>query len=137
MSFSRVLALDIGDRYIGIAATDHMDFLAYRYGTIDRKTQHAFSVLADIVKKEQIQKIIFGIPYHLEDGSETEQTRKTKDFINAMKGKFGSSVGYVEVDETLTSFQAKENLKSEGIDNTQEHAEAARVMLKEYLVHSR
>lgn len=135
---ARILALDIGDRYVGIAATDHIDeSLAYRYGTLDRKGEDVLSALADIIHKESIDTLILGVPYHVEDGSETAQTRKTKDFINAVKGKFGSSVGYVEVDETLTSLQAKENLKIEGIDNTEEHAEAARVMLKEYLVHSR
>lgn len=134
----KALALDIGDRYIGIAATDHVDeTLAYRYGTIDRKKEDAFTVLAGMVAKESIDTLILGIPYHVEDGSETEQTRKTKDFISALKERLGSSVGYIEVDETLTSFQAKENLKTEGIAATQEHAEAARVMLKEYLVSSR
>ena len=129
----RILALDIGDRYIGIAATDHIDFFAYRYGTIDRKTQHAFLVLANIVKKEQIQTIIFGIPYHVEDGSETEQTRKTRAFAASLQDALGSSVKYEEQDETLTSHEAKRNLQDAGSSMSEEHAEAARILLSEYI----
>ncbi len=132
------LALDIGDRYIGIATTDHVDeSLAYRYATIDRRVQDALRVLADMVAKESVDTLILGIPYHVEDGSETAQTKKTKEFIATLQKTFGSQLQYIEVDETLTSRQAKENLKEEGMDMTHEHAEAARVMLKEYLVSKR
>lgn len=134
----KALALDIGDRYIGLSVTDHVDeTLAYRYGTIDRKTQDAVFELQTIIQKESIDTLILGVPYHVEDGSETAQTKKTKDFISALKEKLGSSLMYVEVDETLTSLAAKENLKAEGLDMAQEHAEAARVMLAEYLATNR
>ena len=133
----KVLALDIGNRYIGIATTDHVDVkLAYRYATIDRKTQDVLSVLQEIVNQEYITSLILGVPYHFDDGSETQQTKKTKEFISSLKEKFGDSLEYIEVDETLTSRTAKENLKHEGSDQSQEHAEAARIMLQEYINHS-
>lgn len=121
-----------------MATTDHVDTsLAYRYGTIDRKTQDVFAVLQDAITRESIDTFILGVPYHIEDGSETAQTRKTKDFITLLKAKFGATITYIEVDETLTSMQARENLKSELVDKSQEHAEAARVMLDEYLAKSK
>lgn len=128
------LALDIGNRYIGVASTDHVDVkLAYRLSTIDRKTQDVFSVLQDIVIQQSVTTFILGVPYHIEDGSETQQTKKTKEFITELKTKFGSDFEYIDVDETLTSRTAKENLKYEGGDASQEHAEAARIMLQEYI----
>jgi putative holliday junction resolvase len=134
----KYFALDIGDRYIGIATTDHVtESLVYRYGTIDRKVQNPFVVLRDMIQKESVDALVLGIPYHVEDGSETAQTRNTKEFIAFLKETFGSLVTYIEVDETLTSFQAKENLKNEQIGMNEEHAEAARVMLQEYLVSKR
>jgi putative transcription antitermination factor YqgF len=129
----RAIALDVGDRYVGIAATDHIDAIAYRYATIDRKQSEPFSVILDIVKKESIQEIVIGVPYHVEDGSETQQTKKTLDFISQLKEHIGSGVSYVQVDETLTSSQAKQNLKELGASVHEEHAEAARLMLQEYL----
>lgn len=129
----RAIALDVGDRYVGIAATDHIDAIAYRYATIDRKQSEPFSVILDIVKKESIQEIVIGVPYHVEDGSETEQTKKTLDFISQLKEHVGSGVSYIQVDETLTSSQAKQNLKELGTSVHEEHAEAARLMLQEYL----
>lgn len=130
----KLLALDIGNRYIGVATTDHVDVsLAYRFATIDRKTQDVFSVLQTIVDQENVTLFVVGIPYHVEDGSETQQTKTTKEFIAALKERFGSVMKYIEVDETLTSRAAKENLKYEGGDEKQEHAEAARIMLQEYI----
>ncbi len=128
------LALDIGNRYIGVAITDHVDTsLAYRYGTIDRKTQDALATLADYVTKESIDTLILGVPYHMEDGSETQQTKKTKEFTAQLQEKLGSNINYIEVDETLTSRAAKENLQHEGADVSEEHADAARIMLPEYI----
>lgn len=129
----RAIALDVGDRYIGIAAMDHIDAIAYRYATIDRKQSDPFSVILDIVKKESIQEIVIGVPYHVEDGSETAQTKKTLDFIHQLKEHTGPSIMYIQVDETLTSSQAKQNLKESGASIDEEHAEAARLMLQEYL----
>ena len=37
------------------------------------------------------------------------------------------------VDETLTSVEARENLKLDGQGMKEEHAEAARIMLADYL----
>ncbi|HLC48793.1 MAG TPA: Holliday junction resolvase RuvX [Candidatus Andersenbacteria bacterium] len=129
-----VIALDIGNRYIGVAAADHVDAsLAYRYTTIDRKTQDARTVLADIITKESIDTLVLGVPYHIQDGSETQQTKKTRQFIALLKKTFDPAISYIEVDETLTSMQAKENLQHEESDTKEEHAEAARIMLQEFL----
>jgi putative transcription antitermination factor YqgF len=129
-----IAALDIGNRYIGVAMTDHVDSkLAYRFATIDRKTQDVFLRLQEIVTNESVSKLLLGVPYHVEDGSETQQTKTTKAFIARVQEKLGSDIEYVEVDETLTSRAAKENLQLEGIDASEEHAEAARIMLQEYI----
>ncbi len=128
------LALDIGNRYIGVAVVDHVDpSLAYRYGTIDRMTQDVLFELERIITAKSVTTLVLGVPYHMEDGSETVQTKTTREFISSIQEALGSSVTYVEVDETLTSHAARENLRHEGLDTTQEHAEAARIILQEFL----
>ncbi len=129
----RVLALDIGDRYIGIAATDHTDPIAYRYGTIDRTIQDAIVEITRIVRQENIARILFGVPYHMEDGSETDQTRKTRTLIEEIRRALGEGIAYEERDETLTSREARRSLVNTGESADHEHAEAARILLEEYL----
>lgn len=131
----RAIALDVGDRYIGVAAQDHTDAIAYRYATLDRKQQDVFQELQDITRKELIDTIVVGVPYHIEDGSETQQTHKTRAFIDSLKENLPSAIPVIEVDETLTSRQARESLKEEGVDVSQEHAEAARIILQEFISH--
>lgn len=128
-----VIALDIGGRYIGIAALDHAGEITYRHSTIDRKEQDAFEVLQDICDTEDVDTIVAGVPYHVEDGSETEQTSITRAFITELKDRLTMPVDIVEIDETLTSQEARSRLRVEGAAVSEEHAEAARLLLAEYL----
>lgn len=129
------LALDIGDRYIGVAATDHTDPIAYRYTTIDRRAVDVFTELSEVLVKTGATTVVVGVPYHVEDGSETNQTAKTREFIASLRTASSNLVNIIEVDETLTSREAKQTLQTEGADSSQEHAEAARIILQEFLTH--
>ena len=133
---SNILALDIGNRYIGIAAVDHSGKIPYRYTTIDRKKEDVFAALKKICEQEHITTIVAGVPFHVEDGSETQQTKKTRAFIAELKTVLTDISEYVEIDETLTSQEAKRLLGIEGASADQEHAEAARILLSEYLAQA-
>ena len=133
---SNILALDIGGRYIGIATVDHSGKIPYRYATIDRKQQDAFEELKKICEKETITHVVAGVPFHVEDGSETQQTVKTREFIAQLKSVLPNILEYIEIDETLTSQEAKRLLGIEGAAITEEHAEAARILLSEYLAQA-
>lgn len=129
------IGLDVGDRYIGVAAMDHTDAIAYRYATIDRKESDALADITAIISSTGADTIIIGVPYHVEDGSETLQTTKTRDFIVHLRASLHSSLKIVELDETLTSREARRMLTVEGADPSEEHAEAARILLQEFLIH--
>lgn len=126
------LCLDYGDRYIGIAATDSEGKIPYRYGTIDQKMHSALHEIAQIVEKERIIKVLVGIPLSLE-GNETEQTHKSLAFLEALRAKLGPNIEVEGVDETLTSVEAQRMIAHEGAKKEDEHAEAARLMLADYL----
>jgi len=130
---SRALALDIGNRYIGVAMQDHASTITYRHATIDRKKENPYVSIQNICESEKVDTVVVGIPYHVEDGSETNQTRITRDFIADFKNINLMALNIVEMDETLTSKEAKRLLAIEGGSNTEEHAEAARILLAEYL----
>ncbi len=131
-----LLAIDYGDRYIGLAATDVEGKISYRYGTIDQKQRNALQAIAAIVAKEHVTCVLVGIPRNLQ-GEETEQTRKTQAFASRLRKKLDLSVEIVEVDETLTSIAAQQVLQYEGGTKEAEHSEAARLLLVEYLTHQK
>ncbi len=127
-----IIAIDYGDRWIGLAAGDPPGTPTHRYGVIDQKNADALDGLNQIVLKEDVKKVLVGVPISLE-GNETEQTHKTLAFVEKLREALGASVSIETVDETLTSIEAQRMLQHEGVDATQEHAEAARLMLEDYL----
>ncbi len=128
-----ILALDYGERYVGVAITDPEGRLALRHSVIDQK-QHTniFGLLRDIIQKEGIKKILVGVPVSLE-GEETEQTHISLAFIEKLQTEAGENVEVVPADETLTSVEAEQRLKRDGIAASESHAEAARIILEDYL----
>lgn len=127
-----ILCLDYGDRYIGMAATDQDGRIPYRYGTIDQKNQSVMPEISAIIAREQIKKILVGVPMGLE-GNETEQTHKSLAFIDSLRAALGEEMDIESVDETLTSVEAQRMIRYEGGKPEDEHAEAARLMLQDYL----
>lgn len=130
-----ILSIDYGSRYVGLAATDHEGRIPFRYGVIDQKKQDIWEGIHDAIAKERIQKIIVGLPLNLE-GEETAQTRETQVFIDKLIAKV-TPILVESVDETLTSVEAGRMIKAEGASSHLEHAEAARIMLEDYLVSSK
>ncbi len=125
-----ILCLDYGERYIGMAAAHLPDIPPHRLGTIDQKAQSALGQIQEIVAREGVQKILVGVPLNL-DGNPTQQTHRTLTFIATLRTAV--DVAVAEVDETLTSAEAGRWLRHEGGKKEDEHAEAARLMLADYL----
>lgn len=127
-----VLALDYGERYVGVAITDPDGRLALRHSTIDQKTTDVFIVVKKLVVDEQVTKVLVGVPLSL-SGNETQQTHVSLQFIERLRQALGSSVVVEGVDETLTSVEAERIVRDEGGKKGDAHAEAARLMLEDYL----
>ncbi len=130
------LCLDYGDRYIGVAATDTDGTLPHRLDTIDQRSTDPLAAIIALIDQLHCQKILVGVPVSLA-GNETEQTKKTMAFITKLKAVLGGKVDIVLVDETLTSHEARRIIELEGAKLTDEHAEAARIMLAEYLARGK
>ncbi|MBI3251658.1 MAG: Holliday junction resolvase RuvX [Candidatus Andersenbacteria bacterium] len=126
-----ILSIDLGDRHVGLAATDVDGKLTYRYGTIDRKAADALEEIKKIVEKESISTLVVGVPTTLE-GGESAQTAKTRTFIGRLRHVL-PGLAIKEISEVLSSVEARANLKAEGVGDNLEHAEAARILLEDYL----
>jgi putative holliday junction resolvase len=127
---SKIMALDLGDQWIGVALTDASRLFARPYATVTKAELEPF--LAKSVDKEQIDLIVVGYPKTMK-GGESEQTHKIVAHKKILEEKF-PSVQFVLWDERLRSQRAntlahtktrEEKLKS--------HALAAAFILDSYV----
>lgn len=126
------LGIDYGDRYIGLAITEPDGTLAHRLGVIDQKDKNGIDGIRAIVDRERITHIIVGMPISF-SGEPTEQTRKTRVFIEMLGPLLGNDIRIEAFDEAMTSLLARKQIRQEGKNLDEAHAEAARIILSNYL----
>lgn len=130
----KVLGLDIGDKWTGVAISDELGMFARPLTTIHAETLVTF--LEEIVQKEPISTIVVGYPITLR-GTISEQTLKIKNEKEALEKHF-PQLRFILQDERLTSKQAdtlKKNHSKE--DKLAGHARAAAFILSNYLAFAR
>ena len=136
----RVLAIDYGERRIGLAISDATRTLARPLTTLvvgDRRDALA-RVSSEIerlaAEEDGVQTIVVGVPAKL-DGTASDQTARVGAFIDALAALTGLPI--VRVDERLTSREAESRLAIRERDwrkrKKRLDAAAAAVMLQEYL----
>ena len=133
----RILALDIGDRRIGVALSDPLGMLASPLTTIDRATPDtdtAIDAVLALADQHEAAEILVGIPY-LMSGRIGEQARITLDFAQALATR--TTIPVTQADERLSSVQADRMLTQSGASNTRDKGRtdsaAAAVILQAYL----
>ena len=127
-----IMALDYGDRYVGVAVSDDDGKIALRHSVIDAKEQKLFEEVKKIIEGEKVERIVVGVPRAL-SGDETLQSKKTKEFMKALEKEVGENILVEEADETFTSLEARRKIMEEGGNMDDEHAEAARLILGSYI----
>ncbi|MGM0508526.1 MAG: Holliday junction resolvase RuvX [Fusobacteriota bacterium] len=105
----KILALDVGDVRIGVAKSDALGIIAAPMEVIKRKEIDPYDRINEIIKKENINKIVIGIPYSL-DGTEKRQAEKVREFIDELKQRLGK-IEIITVDERYTTVAADNMLK--------------------------
>ena len=109
----RYVALDIGDKRIGVAVSDPFNTYALPSSTYFRKGfSEDLEAVLSIAKEKGATKIICGLPVNF-DGTEAVQTVKTRKFIEALKER--TSIPVECCDERFTTQMAHETLISEGM----------------------
>ena len=100
-----VIAFDIGDKRIGVAATDPLGMMALPVETYFRKnTADDVKYLAALAKAKGAELIVCGMPVNF-DGSESVQTVKTRKFIELLKEH--TDIPIVLEDERFTTMEAR------------------------------
>lgn len=110
----RAIAFDIGDKRIGVAISDPFNEYAMPCETYfrTRNFETDVSAIANIAKERGVGVIVCGMPVNF-DGTESVQTVKTRDFIEALKQRTDLPVE-IE-DERFTTMQARETQIMGGI----------------------
>jgi len=119
----KILGVDYGGKWIGLAISDDERRLAFAYKTLENDTR-LFSILNEIVKKEEIYKIVIGLPLN-KQMKPTEQTVETEHWASELIKKVEVPIDFEN--EIFTS-KAADKL---GAKN--QHAAAAAIFLQSYL----
>ncbi|MBT4153045.1 MAG: Holliday junction resolvase RuvX [Candidatus Magasanikbacteria bacterium] len=102
-----VLAIDYGQRTIGMAWYQEGLDVVLPYGIISAKTKaEQVHKLSSLIKEEGINKVVFGLPLTLDDGSENHHTKRIREFVKQLESTV--DVPIVFTDERLSSQAADE-----------------------------
>ena len=131
----RVLAVDFGEKRVGLAVSDPDTRIALPMTTLERSSDaQIITEIADIIDREQVDLIVVGEPLNL-DGSRGTAAERAASFARKLAKSTGSQCKLV--DETLTSVAAEERLREAGVD-VRRHREridavAAQILLQQFL----
>jgi len=134
MQAKTILALDVGEKRIGVAVADVELRFAKPLTTL-HNTEKIWEELAQLIEHNQSGLIVVGLPRGL-DGQETAQTQKAEIFMQRLRANLGLPVR--AQDEATTSIKAEEELKSRGkpYEKSDIDALAATYILEDYLAES-
>ncbi len=108
----RILALDVGERRIGVAVSDPTGLLATPLQAIDRaRSPSAVSEIITLVEEYGACEIVVGLPTSL-SGRAGTQVQRVKRFMDALAEQ--TPVPVVLRDERYTSVQAERFLREAG-----------------------
>lgn len=131
MASRSLVALDVGERRIGVAIADTAVKIAVPYDTIEVNGTE-IEQIARLVKQESADIVIVGYPRN-QSGDPTAQTQFVVDFVGRLPEGIAANVVYQ--DESVTSVQAEQQLKLSGKPYSKGEIDmvAASIILQDYL----
>jgi len=129
-----VLALDVGERRIGVAVGDSEVKIAVPMTTLDNDDNFVLSLNKIIIQKN-VERIVVGLPRN-SIGEETKQSQIVREFAKSLQSQVSPEI--VFQDESLTSVGAEQTLKQiqdskKPISKAEVDARAAAIILTDYL----
>ncbi len=131
----RSLALDIGDKRIGVALSDPEGILASPFTIIHCRDETAdIEAIVDIIRQNQVEQVIVGLPYSM-NGSLGIQAEKVKAFTQELRRHTEVPVEFR--DERLSTVSAKRLMQAgkgkKKWQKVRHDAVAAALILQSYL----
>jgi putative Holliday junction resolvase len=131
---TRILAIDMGERRIGLAVSDPLGITAQGLPTIDtRKTKDVLSYIQNIINEKKVSKVVVGMPKNMDSsiGFKGEEVRK---FIQKLSQKIKIEV--IAWDERLTSVESLRSMREMGTKQKEKETVdriSATLILQNYL----
>ena len=134
-----LLGLDFGEKRIGVARSDELNWMAHPVGFIEhRSEEHAVREIQKLIDEFRIKKIVIGLPKTLKGAAGT-QAEKVLSFSNRLSARISCPI--VTWDERLTTAQAERALIAQDVSRAKRRekrdAIAAEIMLQSYLDFTR
>jgi len=131
----RILALDVGDKRIGVAISDPSQLLARSLKVIQRGSrQEDFAAVARLVEEYEVERVVVGYPRSL-DGTVGEQADKVERYAAGLAKAM--DVPLVLWDERFSTVSAERLMREAGSRGKKRRewvdAVAAAVILQDYL----
>ena len=131
---SRILAIDLGSKRVGLAMTDPLRMIASPYKTLHyRSDKQLITDVLAIVEANAVETVVIGLPLH-EDSTESEGSTRSRSFAAKLNR---NGIDTVLWDERYTSRDAEESLRRCGLDRRRALAKidsiAASYILEDYL----
>lgn len=110
----RIMALDLGDKRIGIALSDPLGWTAQGLGVISVKgsTGEEIEKIKEIAREHEVERIVVGLPRNM-DGSPGSQAERARAFAGRLSKALGLPVEMW--DERLTTVAAEKLLIEAGM----------------------
>jgi putative Holliday junction resolvase len=126
----RVLALDYGEARCGCALSDPTGTIVTPVEAVARPaTKRGLGRLQQLVGEWQVDRVVVGLPLSLR-GTDTEQTRETREFAERLSDRLGESTPVELHDERFTTRIAQ---RMDGPFTTSEDSRAAALLLEGWL----
>lgn len=104
----RILGLDVGDKYIGVAVSDLLQITAQGVTTIKRESKEKdYKAIEDLINQYDAKKIVVGLPKNM-NGTMGPQSEKVIKFAEKIKNKF--KIELIYIDERLSTVSAEKVL---------------------------
>jgi putative Holliday junction resolvase len=131
----RVMALDIGDKRIGISLSDPLKITAQSLETLNRKNlKQDIAYICELLDKFEITELVVGLPKNM-NGTIGPQAEKVQSFVNSLLKVKDIKVIYI--DERLSTVTAEKTLIAGDVSRKKRKTVvdklAATVILQTYL----
>jgi len=135
----RILAIDYGQKRVGLAVTDPLQIIPNGLDTVS--TNELLEYLTKYLAKEAVDKIIVGLPKQL-NGEESDSMKYIRPFVVRLQKNF-PEMEIVFVDERFTSVLAHKAMLDGGLKKKDRQNKAlvdkisATIILQSYLESNR
>jgi len=131
----RILAIDYGQKRVGLAVTDPLKITANGLDTV--AVHEIFNYLKQYMAKENVEKFVIGLPKQM-NGEDSASMQYIKPFVERLRKQFPETE-LVFVDERFTSVMAHNTMLEAGLKKKDRQNKAlvdkiaATIILQTYL----